>query len=81
MPRKSAATVKIGPAIDKKIYAEFVRTARENGQSQRFLLEKALKHYIEFVVPSQGTVRPAMMAHFRHSTDKNRELHQLLAKG
>jgi hypothetical protein len=80
MPAK-AATVKIGPAIDKKLYADFVKIARENGQSQRFLLEKALRHYIEFVVPSQTTVRPEMMAHFRRSTDKNRDLHQLLAKG
>ncbi len=40
MPAK-AATVKIGPAIDKKLYADFVKIARENGQSQRFLLEKA----------------------------------------
>lgn len=79
MPAK-AATVKIGPAIDKKLYSNFVKIAQENGQSQRFVLEKALKHYIEFVVPSQGTVRPEIMAHFRQSTDKNRELHRRLAK-
>jgi hypothetical protein len=29
---------------------------------------------------SQGTVRPEVMSHFRRSTDKNRKLHQLLAK-
>jgi hypothetical protein len=32
------------------------------------------------VVPSQGTVRPEVMTHFRRSTDKNRKLHHLLAK-
>ncbi|HZR27391.1 MAG TPA: hypothetical protein VFA71_01320 [Terriglobales bacterium] len=73
-------TIKIGPEIDKKIYSEFCRIAKQNGQSQRFLLEKALEHYIQFVVPSQGTVRPEVMAHFRRSTDKNRELHRRLAR-
>jgi hypothetical protein len=34
-------TVKIGPAIDKKLYEEFVSVAKENGQSLRYLLEKA----------------------------------------
>jgi hypothetical protein len=80
MAGTKAATVKIGPEIDKKLYAEFSRIARENGQSQRFLLEKALRHYIEFVLPSQRTVRPEVMEHFRRSTDKNRELHRLLAR-
>jgi hypothetical protein len=31
--------------------------AKENGQSQRFLLEKAIEHYIHNPVPSQRTVR------------------------
>jgi predicted transcriptional regulator len=73
-------TVKIGPAIDEKIYKELRRVARENGQSQRFVLEKAIEHYVQVVVPSQRTIRPDIMAHFRRSTDKNRELHELLAK-
>ncbi|MBZ5600563.1 MAG: hypothetical protein LAN83_19850 [Acidobacteriia bacterium] len=73
-------TVKIGPAIDAKLYTEFCRIAKENGQSQRFLLEKAIEHYIQFVAPSQRTVRPEVMAHFRRSTNKNRELHRLLAR-
>ena len=73
-------TVKIGPEIDKKLYAEFSRIAKENGQSQRFLLEKAIRHYIQLVVPSQRTVRPEVLEHFRQSTDKNRNLHRLLAR-
>jgi hypothetical protein len=74
-----AATVKIGPAIDRKLYAEFVKLAKQNGQSQRFLLEKAIEHYLRFVAPSQGAIRPEAIAHFRRSTAKNRKLHQLLA--
>jgi hypothetical protein len=54
-------TVKIGPAINAKLYKEFVAVAKENGQSQRFLLEKAIEHYIHNVVPSQRTVRPEVI--------------------
>ena len=48
------ANVKIGPAINAKLYKEFVAVAKENGQSQRFLLEKAIEHYIHNVVPSSA---------------------------
>ena len=73
-------TRKIGLEMDVRLYQELSRLATENGQSRRFLLEKALEHYLRFVVPSQGTVRPEVMGHFRRSTDKNHKLHQLLAK-
>jgi len=74
------STKKIGLELDARLYAELSELAKENGQSRRFLLERALEHYLRFVVPSQGTVRPEIMAHFRRSTDKNRKLHELLAK-
>ena len=74
------ATVKIGPAIDAKLYKEFVAVAKENGQSQRFLLEKAIVHYIRNVVPSQHTVRPAVMEAFRRSNEKFRDLYRKLAE-
>ena len=77
---RKPATRKIGLEMDARLYAELSRLAKENGQSRRFLLEKALEHYLQFVVPTQGTVRPDVMSHFRRSTDKNRKLHELLAK-
>jgi hypothetical protein len=73
-------TVKIGPAIDAKLYEEFVAVARENGQSQRHLLEKAIEHYIHNVVPSQHLVRPEVIEAYRRSNEKFRELYQKLAK-
>jgi hypothetical protein len=73
------ATIKIGPAIDAKLYKEFVAVARENGQSQRFLLEKAIEHYIHNVVPSQHLVRPEVMDAYRRSNKKFRELYRKLA--
>ena len=73
-------TVKIGPAIDAKLYREFVAVAKENGQSQRFLLEKAIAHYIHSVVPSKRTVRPEVMEAFRRSNEKFRVLYRKLAE-
>jgi len=72
-------TRKVGLEINARLYADLSRLAKENGQSRRFLLERAVEHYLQFVAPSQGTVRPEVMAHFRRSTDKNRKLHELLA--
>jgi hypothetical protein len=80
MSMPKVATRKIGLEISEDLYAALSTLAEENGQTRRFLLESALKHYLEFVVPSQGTVRPEVMAHFHRSTEKNRELHQRLAK-
>ena len=73
-------TVKIGPAIDAKLYKELVAIARKNGQSQRYLLEKAIEHYIHNVVPSQHLVRPEVMEAYRRSNEKFRELYEKLAK-
>jgi hypothetical protein len=75
-----ATKKKVGLELDAKLYAELSKLAVENGQSRRFLLERALEHYFRFVVPSQGTLGPTAMAQFRRSTTKNRKLHQLLAK-
>jgi hypothetical protein len=75
-----AASRKIGLEMDARLYAELSKLAKKNGQSRRFLLERALEHYLEFVVPTQGTIRPEVMKHFRRSTEKNRKLLQLLAK-
>lgn len=73
-------TVKIGPAIDAKLYKELAAVAKENGQSQRHLLEKAIEHYIHNVVPSQHLVRPEVIEAYRRSNEKFRELYQKLAK-
>ena len=46
---------------------------RRTGQSQRFVLERALEHYLHNVVPSQRMVRPEVMAAYRRSNEKYRE--------
>jgi len=77
---RKVKTRKIGLEMSADLYAELSKHARENGQSRRFLLEKALEHYLHEVVPSQTTIRPEVMKHFRRSVEKNRKLYELLAK-
>jgi len=74
------ATIKIGPAIDAKLYKEFDEVEKENGQSERVRMEKAIEHYIRTVVPSQRTVRPEVMEAFRRSNEKFRDLYRKLAE-
>jgi hypothetical protein len=72
-------TRKIGPEIDAKLYEELVSFAKQHGQSQRFLLERAIEHYLRNVAPSQHLVRPEVMAAFGRSKQKYRELYERLA--
>src|ERR1035438_10625277 len=76
MPR----TVKIALEVAAKLYEELVSVAKDSGQSQRFVLERALEHYLHNVVPSQRMVRPEVMAAYRRSNGKYRELYKKLAK-
>jgi hypothetical protein len=71
-------TVKIASKIDAKLYEELVSVAKENGLSQRFVLERALEHYLHNVVPSQRMVRPEVMDAYRCSNEKYRELYNRL---
>ncbi|MGA9542722.1 MAG: hypothetical protein WBQ85_04085 [Candidatus Sulfotelmatobacter sp.] len=75
-----ATTKKFTPEIDAKLYKEFVATAKRNGQSQRYVLEEALKFYLKNVVPSQHLVRREVMDAFEQSVAANRELLERLAK-
>jgi hypothetical protein len=74
------ATKKFTPEIDAKLYKEFVAVAKRNGQSQRHVLEEALKFYLKNVVPSQHVVRSEVMEVFERTVARNRELLERLAK-
>jgi BMFP domain-containing protein YqiC len=74
------ATKKFTPEIDAKLYKEFVAVAKRNGQSQRHILEEALKFYLKNVVPSQHLVRREVMDAFEQSVARNRDLLERLAK-
>ena len=77
---KTAPTKKFTPEIDASLYDEFVSVAKQNGQSQRYILEQALAFYLRNVVPSQHLVRRDVMNDFEKSVATNRDLLQRLAK-
>ncbi len=70
----------IGLKIPARLYKQLSKLAERKGQSKTFVLERAVEHYLRFVAPEAGTVRPEAMAHFRQSVDKNRELYRRLAR-
>jgi len=76
MPR----SVKIATEIDAELYEELVSVAKESGQSPQFVLERALEHYLHNVVPSRRMLRPEVMAAYRRSNGKYRELYKRLAR-
>jgi hypothetical protein len=63
-----------------RLYDDLAKLAKDNGQTTTYVLEQAVEHYIQYVAPTQGTVRPEIMAHVRKSIEKNRKLLHLLAK-
>ncbi|HXM21893.1 MAG TPA: hypothetical protein VN948_11585 [Terriglobales bacterium] len=76
----AAKTKKIAVEIDARLWDELVAIAKQNGQSQRYVLEQALAHYLHNVVPSQHLVRPQVMDAFEQSVARNRDLLERLAK-
>jgi hypothetical protein len=76
----TATTKKFTPEIDATLYDEFVSVAKQNGRSQRYILEQALAFYLHNVVPSQHLVRSDVMDAFAQSVAANRDLLQRLAK-
>ncbi len=76
----SAKTKKIAPEIDAKLWHQLTAVAKQNGQSQRYVLEQALRHYLQNVVPSQHLVRPHVMEAFERVVERNRDLLERLSK-
>jgi len=76
----SVRVKKFALEIDARLYEEMVQVAKQNGQSQRYILEKALEHYLHNLVPSQHLVRRGVMDAFEQSVAPNRDLLDRLAK-
>ncbi|OLD81766.1 MAG: hypothetical protein AUF67_06765 [Acidobacteria bacterium 13_1_20CM_58_21] len=73
------ATKKFTPEIDAQLYEEMLAVAKQNGQPQRFVLERALEFYLHNVVPSQRLVRPEVLEASRRSNQQYRKLYEKLA--
>jgi hypothetical protein len=74
------ARKQVGLNMRATLYDDLAKLAKDNGQTTTYVLEQAAEHYIQFVAPTQGVVRPEIMAHVRRSVAKNRKLLQLLAQ-
>jgi hypothetical protein len=74
------ATRKVGLNMRAELYDDLAKLAKDNGQTTTYVLERAAEHYIQYVAPTQNTVRPEIMAHVRKSIEKNRKLLHLLAQ-
>jgi hypothetical protein len=77
---RKEARKQVGLNMRATLYDDLAKLAKDNGQTTTYVLEQAVEHYIQFIAPTQGVVRPEIMAHVRRSVDKNRKLLQLLAK-
>ena len=73
-------TVKVGPAIDAKLYEKLAALAREQGKSERSLLESAIEYYLRNVAVSERNVRLEVTAAHRRSNEKFRALYKKLAE-
>lgn len=73
-------TKKFAPEIDAKLHQEMVDAANQNGQSQRYVLERALEFYLHNVLPSQRLVRSEVLEASRRSNEQYRELYEKLAR-
>lgn len=73
-------TKKFTPEIDAQLYEEMVAVAKQNGQPQRYVLERALEFYLHNVVPSQRLVRPEVLEASRRSNEQYRKLYEKLAR-
>jgi len=76
----AAARRKTGYTMRSDLYEGMRKLAKDNGQTATHVLDQAVEHYLCYVAPTQGMVRPEIMALARKSIEKNRKLLELLAK-
>lgn len=77
----SAETVqrkKFSSQADPEVLSALREIAREDGRQFQAVLEEAMREYIE--QRRDARPRPAAMAHFRASVERNRRLGELLAR-
>lgn len=75
-----ATEEKFSSVMSKPLLTKLRKEAEENGQSIRFLLERAVEHYLDVVLPSARRVRPEIMRHADATIRQYDELLKRLAK-
>jgi len=75
-----AKTKKSTPLMSKDLLLRLEKEAKSNGQSVRDLIEKAVKHYLDVVLPSANEVRSEVLQFADKNISKYDELLKRLAK-
>ena len=78
MPK--TATKKFSSLMSKPLLDRLKKQADQNGQSVRFVLERAVEHYLEVVVLSSRGIHTDAVRHLRSSAARNEGLLKRLAK-
>ncbi|MGH9794624.1 MAG: hypothetical protein ACRD5G_07625 [Candidatus Acidiferrales bacterium] len=74
------ATKKFSSLMSKALLERLKRQAEQNGQSVRFVMEAAIRHYLEVVVPSTQGAHSDIVQRGRQAIEKHDRLLHLLAK-
>lgn len=77
---RKQATQKFSSLMNQALLEKLRREAEVNGQSVRFLLENAVRYYLEVVLPYARGVRPEILKHIQDSFVENQDLIRRLAK-
>ncbi len=75
-----ATAKKFSSLMNKPLLDRMKKQAERNGQSVRFVLERAVEHYLDVVVPSSEKIRPEIIAFGEESIRDNMDLMKRLAK-
>lgn len=79
-PNRKPRVRKFSSLMSEPLYRALQERAHQNGQPVRFVLENAVRHYLEVVLPYAMNVRPEVLRHMEQSFVDNQELMRRLAK-
>lgn len=71
---------KFSSLMNAALLEQVKKQAAQNGQTVRFLLEAAIRHYVEVVLPSAQGVHSDALRHLRASARRNAGLLRRLAQ-
>lgn len=82
MPRraKKPKVKKFSSLMNAALLEQVRKLAAQNGQTVRFLLEAAIRHYVEVVLPSSQGAHPDIVRRGRRAIEKHHRALHLLAK-
>lgn len=77
---KAAKAKKFSSLMNPALLGRLRKQAKKNGQPVRFVLEHAVEHYLNTMVPSAQQVRPEIITMGEESIRENMDLMKRLSK-